>query len=383
MTETKRKATKRRGNGEGSIFQRADGKWATTLTVGYNQHGKRIRKTLYGATKREVQEKLSKLHGQRLDGTLVESGTTTLAQFLDKWLEDSVRISVRPATFDNYGHMVTHIKAKLGGAALSKLTAIHIQGMYAELEREGKKPRLRQLIHAVLSRSLRTAVRWGLLARNLCDAVERPSVPKHEITPLDEAQAQQFLAAAADDRLYALYVLAITTGLRQGELLGLQWPDINLGAGVLSVQRTLLERNGVHSFGEPKTSRSKRLVSLPGFAIEALWAHKAKMLAEGFAATELVFCGERRGGPLFKGNIIRRSFRPLLKSTGLPAIRFHDLRHTAATLLLSQGVHPKVVQERLGHSSISVTMDIYSHVLPSMQREAADRLDGLFRKTGT
>ena len=173
--------------------------------------------------------------------------------------------------------------------------------------------------------------------------------------------------------------LAITTGLRQGELLGLQWDDVDFDGAALHVRHTLHELNGRLWIGEPKTRRARRQVDLPTIAIAALQDHQERMLIEGHPHG-LVFRDTRRG-PLRKSNLVRRSFLPLLKRAGLPAIRFHDLRHTAATLLLAQGVHPKIVQERLGHSQISLTLDTYSHVLPGMGREAASKLDALLMKT--
>ena len=227
--------------------------------------------------------------------------------------------------------------------------------------------------------ALVTAVRWGLVIRNVAEAVDRPTVPKHEITPLDVEQAKKFLEAAESDRLHSLYVLALTTGCRQGELFGLEWSDIDLKAGTLMVRRTLVELSGKITTNEPKTAKGRRLIELPGMAVESLWQHKAKLMVEGLASCPFVF-PDSEGNHLRRQNVLRRSFQPILKRTGLKDVRFHDLRHSSATLLLSAGVHPKVVQERLGHSQIGVTMDTYSHVLPTMQREASGKLDGLLRK---
>jgi integrase len=170
--------------------------------------------------------------------------------------------------------------------------------------------------------------------------------------------------------------LAVTAGMRLGELFGLQWPDIDLAKATLMVRRTLCELEGELFVSEPKTAKGRRRIDLPKMAVDALWRHKKRMLVEGFAAVEWVFCNSH-GGPLRRSHFHANDFKPLLKRAKLPAIRFHDLRHTSATLLLSAGVHPKIVQERLGHSQISVTLDTYSHVLPTMQVEAASRLDEL------
>jgi integrase len=192
---------------------------------------------------------------------------------------------------------------------------------------------------------------------------------------LSEEQVRLFLSEARRDRLYALYVVALTTGLRQGELFALHWADIDLEAGTITVRHTLQEYGSELTLAEPKTSRSRRSVPISDRVVAALRAHHKQMMIDGNPGP-WVFC-DTTGGPLRKSNVTRRSFRPLLKRAGLPLIRFHDLRHTAATLWLIKGVHPKVVQERLGHSSIAITLDTYSHVLPSMQRDAAERLDDL------
>jgi integrase len=184
------------------------------------------------------------------------------------------------------------------------------------------------------------------------------------------------LGAAKGDRLEALYITAIGTGLRLGELFGLQWADLDLKASTLTVRRTLTEVNGKLSLAEPKSAKGRRLVTLPQRVTDALADHRKRAVASGFAGVPYVFCNSV-GGPLRRSHFHRNEFKPLLKRAELPAIRFHDLRHTSATLLLVQGVHPKVVQERLGHAQISVTLDTYSHVLPSMQLDAATRLDSM------
>jgi integrase len=245
-----------------------------------------------------------------------------------------------------------------------------------------KSPRLIQMAHAVLRRAVSQAVKLGLIARNVCDAVERPKAQRHEIEPLTVAQAGAFLKAAETDRLYAMYVIAIAGGLRQGELYGLKRDDIDLAGGAVTVRRTLLELDGEFLEGPPKSQKGNRKIKLPAFAVDALRAHLAKMLAEGNAAAGYLFC-DHNGGPLRRQNVLRRSFRPILKAAGCPTIRFHDLRHTSAALMLAQKIHPKVVQERLGHSQISVTLDTYSHVLEGMDDEAAEKLGDVLSRTGS
>lgn len=368
---------KRRGRGEGSITQRSDGRWMGSLSLGYDQHGKRKRRYVYGATKQAVQQQIAKLQADDFNGMLSDSTNLKTVDFFTRWLEDSAKPTIRASTYDTYEAAIRlHINTRIGGTQLRKLTPGHITGLLADLERNGKSLHTRVRVFAVLHRAFDQAVKWGLMPRNICDAVDKPKAPRSEVTAWNEVEAATFLKEAEGNRLHALYVLALTTGLRQGEMLGLKWGDIDLKEGSLSVRRTLLERKGKHAFGEPKTAKGRRKVDLPKMAVEALKQHRVKMMAEGHRASQLVFC-DTEGNPLRKSNLTRRSFQKLMEDAEVPRIRFHDLRHTAATLLLSQGVHPKVVQERLGHSQISVTLDTYSHVLPTMQRDAADKLDTL------
>lgn len=367
---------KRRGNGEGSVYRKENGAWCAVLTVGFDTNGKRRRRYLYGRTKAEVLDKLSRNRADSLNGLVTDSSRLSVAAYLKRWLEDDARPTIRETTLLSYRSVVSnHINPHIGGLGLSKLSPNHIQSLQGTLEREGASPRMRQLVHAVLSRALSRAVRFGLLVRNPCDAVDRPRVPRREMAVLNPDQVQMLLKAASGDPLEALYVTAIGTGARLGELLGLRWEDIDFRSGSVSIQRTLVDINGKLTTSEPKSARSRRRIDLPGFVITALRNHRNRQAAQPHPKA-WVF-SDRNGGPLRKNNLLRRSFRPLLTKAKLPKIRFHDLRHTAATLLLAQGIHPKVVQERLGHATVAITLDIYSHVLPSMQREAADSLDAI------
>lgn len=359
------------------MFRRRDGVWAGSVTVGYDDRGKRKRRTVYGATKSDVLEKLVRLRADALEGILGDPQRLTVATFLHRWLEDAVRTSVRVSVHRRYAEIVRlRIVPWIGGIALSRLAPMHVQSLLTSLENEGLSSRGRQMAYDRLHRALGQAVQWALVPRNVCDAVTRPRAPHPTMRVLTPEQVNVLLRAAREDRFHALYVLAVTTGLRQGELLGLQWVDVDLDRAVLHVCHALCEVASCLWLDEPKTARARRTVDLPAVAVAALYDHREKTLAQAHP-TGLVFC-ETQGGPVRKSNLVRRSFLPLLRRAGLPRIRFHDLRHTAATLLLLQGVHPKVVQERLGHSQISVTLDTYSHVLPSMGREAAARLDSLF-----
>ncbi len=368
---------KRRANGEGSVCQRKDGRWVATISVGRDENGRLRRRAVYGRTQGEALEKLRRLQAGPLGGTPVADSRTRLAEYLERWLEESARPSIARSTYRGYrGYVANHIAPVLGQVRLARLTPQHVQSLRAELERRGASPHAQLSAHVVLRRALSIAVRFGIIPRNPCDGVPRPRVVRRERTWLDAGQARRLLRAAKGDRLEALAVLAVTTGLRQGELLGLQWGDVDLEAGTLAVRRQLLEHaDGKLEPGGLKTPKSRRLVDLPETAVRALEAHfKAGLQpppADAFVFTD------SKGGPVRKSNLLRRWFHPLLERAGLPRIRFHDLRHTHASLLLAQGVNPKVVQERLGHSQISMTLDTYSHVVPSLQRDAARRIDDL------
>jgi integrase len=373
-------ARKRRGNGEGSIYQRACGTWCATYSSGYNDKGKRRRRTIFGKTKQAVQDKLRQLTTEIGAGATVEPQRMTVGEYLDRWLKDVAQPRLKLTTYANYARVVkNHIKPQIGGLPLAKLAIFHVQALYATMGRSGKSAETVRLTHAVLRRALRQAVNWRLVPYNVCAEVERPRVVKIEITPLDGEQVLQLLKEAEDHRLAALFTMAVATGMRQGELFGLQWPDVDWKAGVVMVRRALVEVHGRLHLLEPKTSRSRRRIDLPQVAIETLQRHRVAMVAAGWGNVSWVFCNTR-GGPLRRSHFNTQIFKPLLKKAKLPEIRFHDLRHTSATLLLSLGIHPKVVQERLGHSQISVTMDTYSHVLPTMQREAASKLDQVLGK---
>ena len=229
--------------------------------------------------------------------------------------------------------------------AISKLLPAHVEAMHGALRRSGMGPGTIRVAHSILRRALAVAVKRRIVPYNVCDQVGRPSSAGAEMQSLTQQQAADFLAAAADDRLYALYVLAITTGLRGGELFGLKRDDIDLAAGTLTVQRTLCRLNGDFVENPPKSKAGCRQVSLPAVAVGALRTHYKRMLAEGNAGSAYVFCNHL-GGPLWRTNVRRKSLRPILKAAGLPMIRFHDLRHTSATLLLASGENVKTIQQR-------------------------------------
>src|SRR5215212_1984825 len=374
---------KKRGNGEGSISRRKNGGWMAQYSV-YTAEGRK-RKTLYGRTRQEVATKLAMALSDRENGLVFDDEGLTVGKYLDKWIDSSMRGSVRQSTLVRYEQIVRlHIKPTLGRVALKNLTPAHIQGLYRDRLDCGLSPATVQKIHVVLHKALDQATSWSLVPRNPTDSVKAPRPAPEEIRPLNREQAKVLLEAARGERFEALYVLAVTTGLRQGELLGLKWEDVDLGEDILRVRRTLIRNKGRLLLGEPKTKRSRRTVRLTEAAVEALKRHLSQQmeqierLGDLYEDQGLVFATQR-GTLVNPTNLRRRSFAPLLEKAGLPTIRFHDLRHTCATLLLSRNVNPKIVSEMLGHATVSITLDTYSHVLPNMQDGAARALEDALR----
>jgi integrase len=273
-----------------------------------------------------------------------------------------------------------HFLPSLGRIMLTKLTAQHLQLLYAKKLEEGLTTTTVHHLHSIVHKALSNAMRLGLIQRNVCDLIDPPRMRHHEMTTLSEEQARLLLTTASGKRLEALYVLALATGMRQGELLALRWRDVDLDGSTLRVRATLQRTEAGFVFAEPKTAQSRRRIALSRTVVDALRQHKIRQLEERLAAVnvwedhDLVFPNVI-GKPLEAGNVLRRSFWPLLRRAGLPRMRFHDLRHTAATLLLGRGINPKIVSEMLGHSNVSITLTIYSHVTPHMQQQAADAMD--------
>jgi integrase len=317
-------------------------------------------------------------------GLLGEAGQTTLAEYLGWWMENVVRGEVAHRTYHNYLSQIrNHIAPRIGKKKLKALKLEDAEGLYRFMVVSGLSPATVRYVHAILRRSLGQAVNRGLVPRNVAEGASLPRARRKEIEAFTPEEVRRFLRAAKHDRLEALYVLAITCGLRQGELLGLRWEDVDLVAGSLTVRRQVQRsRDGSGMISGPTKNKKCRTIRLGRAAIEALKAHRKRQAEEVASAKgpwrdpDLVFASTI-GTPLDPSNLVDRSFKPLLKGAGLPSIRFHDLRHACATLLVSEGVPIKVVQEVLGHSSVSVTMDVYSHVLPDMQEKAAAAMDDL------
>jgi integrase len=354
--------SKRRGRGEGSIYRRKDRLWVGQYTAQTAEGTKT--KYIYAQTRKDAATRLAKAIADRDTGLVFDAGSLTVGAYLDRWL-DAIRDTVKVRTWQRHEEVVRlHLKPPLGRGRLERLNALQVQALYRAKLDSGLCPRTVQIIHATLHKALKQAVRWSLVPRNAAEAASPPKPAKKEIQPLSAEQAKKLLKVAKETQpnLYALYVLAVSTGMRSGELLGLQWRDIDLGSGVLRVRRTVF--NG--KVNSPKTSHGSRGIRLTKSATEAL--KQRPQDSEWVFPTSV-------GTSMSVHNLHNRSWKPLLRSAGLPNIRFHDLRHTCATLLLTKAVHPKVVQELLGHTSVQITLDTYSHLLPDMGDTAARAME--------
>jgi integrase len=360
-------ARKRRGRGEGGIRYRQDkALWVAEVRTGTGQK----RRTVYGKSKAEVQEKLRRLHNDVAAGIGADAAALTVGQWLTRWLE-VVKPTVEPNTYGPYErHVRLHITPYVGGLKLARLTKAQVRGWYAALTEAGVSPALQRKVGTTFTIALNQAVNDDLLPGNPALKVRKPKSKRPEMQVLDPDQVATFLAGARRDRLFALYLTALDSGARPGELFALLWSDIDLEARYLSITKSLEEINGVLRIKEVKTAKGRRRIDLSPATVAALAEHRKNMLAAGFIAGPVF--PDTEGGYLRQSNLRKNSFKPILVRAALPNIRLYDLRHTCATLLLLADVPAKVVSERLGHSSVTLTLDTYSHVLPTMQRRAAD-----------
>lgn len=367
----------RRGFGEGSIYPRGDGRWVSYLRMPEGR-----KKFFSGRTRDVVKERLAEAQRQMQAGRLVMGPNQSLAQYLERWLEEGVRHSVRPKTYANYELCVRRLLPDLGRVRLRALTPEHIQHALGNLIDRGLAARTVRQVHMVLRCSLKQAVLWRLLASNPSDAVKPPRPVRREMRTLSEEEVHRLLASTAGTRHHSLWVFLVTTGVRLGEALALRWADIDLVEGRATIRRALQRQRGLGMvFVEPKSSRGRRTVSFPGETLEVLAAHREDLdrershAGEQWQENDLVF-----PSPVGRPRdlcYLSFTFHRGLDRAGLPRLRIHDLRHTAATHLLNKHVHPKVVQELLGHSTIAITLDTYSHVLPALAQEASAHMSSL------
>lgn len=392
----------KRGHGEGSIGMIADGRWRGRVMVGYRMDGKPDRRVVYGRTRAECQKKLDDLRSRAATGQLGDAAKERelVSQYLEEWVT-VVKTKVRETTWKRYTEIVRlHIVPRIGRLRLAALRPADIQRLYANLLAEtdattGSKkysPRTVHHCHAVLHRAIEMAVKWGYVPLNVCDRVDPPRVPRREMTLPSFEDLTHLIdtAESGDDPLAALWTVALYSGCRLGELLALQWPDIDLDNATLSVRRSLIRApQGVPEYGEPKSGRSRRSVKLAQEAISALRAHRDRQiwnrqkLGEAYAPYDLVFATST--GTAFTGSAVSHRFKTALKRAEITIpMRFHDLRHAAATLMLAAGVDAKTASTRLGHSTIAITMDLYTHAVQALDDHAANAMqDALRRPTGT
>src|SRR5215210_2850412 len=332
----------RRGNGEGSIRKRKDGRWEGRYSA-HTPEGRR-QKTVYGVTRKEVAEKLTEAMANRNKGLVFDAGKLTLDDHLERWLEGVVKPSASHRTYSTNAQQVrTHISPTLGRIKLRNLRKAHIDRLYREKLDSGLSPSTVRRVHAVLHKALEESVKGDLILRNPATHANKPKVQQEEIEPLDTSQAAAFLKAAKGDRFEALYILCLMCGLRQGEALALRWRDIDLDGGTLRVnlQVQRVRDGGGLRLSEPKNA-SRRTVGLPQRAVSALQSHRKRQLEEKLAAGSLyrdegLVFASRHGTPIDAQNVVNRYYKPLLKRASLPPIRFHDLRHSCLSLLAQRG----------------------------------------------
>lgn len=366
----------------GHIRKRGN-KWAVVLDLGRDpETGKRKQKWLSGFdTKKDAQQHLTEALGQVDRGTFISPSARTLGGFLAEWL-GTVKPSLRPNSWDTYSRIVRlHIGPRIGHVKLANITPALLNTLYGELLQEGDSrkrlggglsPRTVQHVHIVLGRALKDAAKWGLIARNPARLASPPRFQARDMQVWAPEQVRAFLAASTDHPQHTAFLLAATTGMRRSEILGLRWQDVDLERGRLSVTQVVTASGGRRDTSPPKSKSSRRQVALDPGTVAALRAHRLRWFS---ISSELLFT-EEDGTPIAPYSLSDR-FQAAAKAAGLPLIRFHDLRHTHATLALQAGVNPKVVQERLGHRSISITLDTYSHVTEGMQVEAAEKVGKL------
>lgn len=367
----------RRARGAAALRQLASGQFEARISLGFDAAGRRIRKNLYAPSEGKLKAIMA-TERRRFEGrsrNANDAERVTLADYLDEWLEEEVRHRNRLATYVLRKSICrNHIVPHLGRLMLGVIEPSHVRGLLNALRLTNVGARTQQVVHTTLSRAFKAAVRDELIPRNVVQLVDTPRAPRIVKYILSEEEARRLLVAAQQDEFYALYVLAVTTGLRQGELFALQWADIDFRDSTIRVRATLTEDENRHLVrSEPKTNSSRRVVDLPEFAVAALRKHQmGNETFDGF-----VF-HDTGGGPLRKSNFIRRNFRPLLQRAELPRITFHTLRHVANSILYAKGVNIRMLAERLGHSTTRTTIDHYSHVATGSQRAAARELDAIF-----
>jgi integrase len=380
-------ARARRGRGEGSISQRDGGRWEGKVSLGYDAQGKRIRKTVYGKTKAEVQEKLDALKHDALMGKPIDSNRITVAEHFEDWLRVK-KTSVRSSTYLKYeSHVLKDIVPVLGHIQLRTLDYRRINAFYEYLD-EREPPLATRTIYdiaAILRSGLEDAVRKNLIPNNPGKLAAKRSRGDREARFLDQEELTRFLDAARGERLADGLILAVNTGTRPGEWLGLSWDAVDLDRAKLTVRQALHEESGKLFLGEVKTRAGRRTISLGPEATQALRRQRKRQLEEKLAAGgrwgnewNLVFT-DTQGGPLRRTNIAKRDMKRICERAQLDGVTLHTFRHTHASMLIYAGVDIKTVSRRLGHENITITLQTYGHLMPGQDEAAAEAMDQLFR----
>ena len=376
---------------KGHLKKRSKYSWTIVVDLGLKANGKRNQKwKSTKGTKKEAEALLARMLTELEDGVYIEPNKTTVTEYLTKWLA-SIDTMLSAKTYERYEEIINkHFIPNIGHHKLNKLQPLHIETLYSDMLRNGRidgKGGLSKTTvehhHRVLKKALSKAVKWQYLGRNPCDAVDPPKPEKKDIQTLTVEETQQFIEKAKSSTIYLPVLLAVTTGIRLGEVCGLQWMDIDLDNKRLSIRQVMCEsrRYGV-IIKEPKTKNSKRSIALSKTTVEALRQYKAEVsklrlqLGIGLKKEDLIF--EKTPGDRMTPTRVSSAYNWFIHKNKLKRVSFHALRHTHATHLLEGNIHPKIVSERLGHATIGITLNTYSHVLPNMQEEAANKIDELF-----
>ena len=375
----------KRGNGEGSIFRRADGRWAASLTIGYNAKGLQERKDYYGRSRAEVVGKLDKARKMLAEGRPLSPEKQTVAQFLNRWLTDVVHQSVSPKTHRTYSDLISkHISPALGRIDLQKLDPQQVQHFLNIKSESGLSPTTVKHCRDCLRAALNVAMSWNLVVRNAAALAKPPKRVKRKPHVYDTDDAQAFLQAIKGHRLETLFLVALCIGVREGEVLALGWSAVDLERKMIHIRYSLQRVNRKLQLVPTKTEESQRSIRLPDLVVSSLVAHRERQQLEQLAAgddwveTGRVFTTTR--GTMLDARNLLRSYYLLREVAALPKIRFHDLRHSAATLLRAAGIPTPAISKLLGHASTRTTEEVYSHVLPDMERQAAAKMDEILNR---
>jgi integrase len=372
---------------KGHIRERSPGHWAIVIDVRDPRTGRRRRKWhSFAGTKRQAQVECARLISELSGGLYIEATKFTVGQFLDRWLEH-VKPLISPRTHERYGEIVRkNLNPLLGAVVLTKLRPIQVSQAYAKALSDGRRdgkgglaPSTVRYLHVILKSAVGQAVRWQMLARNPVDAIDPPKIERAAMTTYDLAQTADLIDATRGTRMTMTVILAVLCGLRRGEIAALRWRNVNLDAAQLAVTESAEQTSAGVRYKKPKSGKG-RAVALSARVVNELRSHRVKQTQEllllGIPLTDDAFVvAQADGSPLQPRTITHQWHQLLANNRALPRIRFHDLRHAHATHMLSSGVHPKIASERLGHSKVGITMDVYAHVLPGMQEDAAARVD--------